>query len=361
MDSWPSSLVDFLINEWAFKKIPPRIDKAVEETIKSAAGDPLRVFLLHGQFQGWVAYALNPPNDPAAYSPTELECIARSLSGISLHLSVKQALLQMESKRRHNAVTNVEERSRLNNQSSGDDLVHPEAVDRQTPHPKPPLSLSHRNDAKQDKQHKDPNIQQSEHQRPVFKQRQQELDQYVRFECASVSGLVRLFPQYTVESTAKILRDGLWYAEVDMTFPTNPLQQNHCEMVIRIASNTVEHIASLLFGLQIQLTGYGREQLLPSGARLCGELDAVMGDMEAAQVLFGAEVCDAVNQNVTRVDEVSQGQRRTRCIRMRIPPSVMRSAEITLQLDLEAGTRIKEKLYPNNLSTTREWHDHTLI
>ncbi|KAK2036464.1 hypothetical protein LZ31DRAFT_232035 [Colletotrichum somersetense] len=305
-DAWAKSLAGFLTSEWTLKKTPPKLDKLVENTIQSGADDPYRVFFIHGHFQGWLAYALNPWSSQVL-RPSELQRIAGELSRIDVHHTVRQAILQMENKRRNDSIPTD---ARLN--------------DRRTDHSSRYVI----------------------HDSTTVTQ-QQTGSRQPRFINASIAGIMLMFPQYMIDSTTKLFQDMQWYALVDMSFPADPLKDN-CKMEINVQSNTVEYIASFLFGMQIETAALGREHILPSGARMFGDLNVTFGDMDAAQKLFGHQMCEAVNRTMTRMTEAGQGKRGTRCISMKIPRDVTMPAVIMLDLELEAATRIKNILYPEN-------------
>ncbi|KAJ0163306.1 hypothetical protein CTA2_3194 [Colletotrichum tanaceti] len=256
MDRWAKTLSGFLTSQWRFQKTPHNLSKAVDSTIQSAPNDPYELFFIHGQFQGWVAFVLNPPPPTSELSQEELVRIAKTLAGVKPHESVHQAMLQMETKRRR-----LDDGIAVKNSARSN--VVP-TMDYQTPlEPSPPLGA----------------VQHVAH-------HQRDAEEPTTFVHATIPGLVHVFPEYLSEGITKISIGIQYYAAIQMKFPRNPMHQNYCEMIITVESNTVEHIASVLFGALVQITAFGRELLLPSGARLCGKTIVTYGDMSAARDLF---------------------------------------------------------------------------
>lgn len=159
----------------------------------------------------------------------------------------------------------------------------------------------------------------------------------------SIKRIACVYPQYLCGAIRKTGST----AAVTMVFPSYfPGGKVACLMSLAIVANKVQHIAMELFGTHLETEDGFRYIIQENGGRLFPQEVVLQGAQDRAIAkLLGPETSYAIAVSPVRKEEVRQEIHATRCVTLQITSNCHEDAILSLNLGLEEGFQLKEKLY----------------
>lgn len=165
---------------------------------------------------------------------------------------------------------------------------------------------------------------------------------------APILACTRIFPFYlagAIKRYPKPSNAGAIAAGVSIWLPHGGW--SGCLLKIEVTSSKIDYIARELFGAHLEVDNGRRYIYLAGGSRVVPNPQLILRDcrIDMLPPILGSTITDAILATQACQVDLNEGRDCTNCVTMVVSRAADKEAEVYALLDLEHGTKLRDKLY----------------